>query len=132
MELKKALARRIVQEFNGEPAAKAANQSWAKQFQKDEVPEDIETVVLKISDVTQQDDPSIFHVNPVIRIDRMLHKVGLSESISDGQRKMRQRAVKINGEVHVEATVRKELPVEFVVRVGRKLKRVRIEDDLAR
>jgi tyrosyl-tRNA synthetase len=132
MELKKALARRIVQDFHGEQAAKAADENWAKQFQKDEVPEDLERVVLKISDVTQQDDPSIFHKNPVIRIDRMLYKIGLSESVGDGRRKMTQRAVRINGEVHVEAAIRRELPVEFVVRVGRKLKQVRIEDDSAR
>jgi tyrosyl-tRNA synthetase len=42
MELKKALARRIVQDFHGEQAAKAADEGWAKQFQKDEVPEDVE------------------------------------------------------------------------------------------
>src|SRR5437588_4167188 len=44
MELKKALARRIVQDFHGEQAAKAADENWAKQFQKDEVPENVETV----------------------------------------------------------------------------------------
>jgi tyrosyl-tRNA synthetase len=129
MELKKALARRIVQDFHGEQAVSEADENWAKQFQKDEVPENVETVDLRLSDVTQQDDPSAFRQNPVIRIDLMLYKAGLSESISDGQRKMMQRAVRINGEVHVERAIRKELPVELVVRVGRKLKRVRIEDD---
>jgi tyrosyl-tRNA synthetase len=129
MELKKALARRIVQDFHSEQAAKEADANWAKQFQKDEVPENVERVVLSISEVTQQDDPSVFLVNPVIRIDRMLHKAGLAESMSDARRKMTQRAVRINGEVQVEGAIRKELPVEFTVRVGKLLKRVRIEDD---
>ena len=44
MQLKKALARRIVQDFHGEQAAAAADENWAKQFQKDEVPENVETV----------------------------------------------------------------------------------------
>src|SRR5215470_13653338 len=38
MELKKALARRIVQDFHSPEAAKAADENWGKQFQKDEVP----------------------------------------------------------------------------------------------
>ena len=57
MELKKGLARRIVQDFHGESAAKAADEGWAKQFQKDEVPEDVETVVVKFSDVVWSSRP---------------------------------------------------------------------------
>lgn len=36
-------------QFHGEQAAKAADENWAKQFQKDEVPEDVETVEIDIS-----------------------------------------------------------------------------------
>src|SRR5690348_8390108 len=42
MEAKKELARRIVHDFHGEQAAKAADENWAKQFQKDEKPENLE------------------------------------------------------------------------------------------
>src|SRR5262249_18012948 len=45
MELKKALARRIVQDFHSAQAASEADANWAKQFQKDEVPENVERVV---------------------------------------------------------------------------------------
>src|SRR5260221_8613097 len=51
MQLKKALARRIVQDFHGEQAAKAADENWAKQFQKDEVPADIEVSRIPYSQV---------------------------------------------------------------------------------
>src|SRR5215472_3274184 len=44
MEAKKALARRIVQDFHSEAAAREADANWAKQFQKDEVPENLLTV----------------------------------------------------------------------------------------
>src|SRR5260221_7233060 len=54
MELKKALARRIVQDFHGEQAAKAADENWAKQFQKDEVPEDAPSVEIKFVEVSFQ------------------------------------------------------------------------------
>jgi tyrosyl-tRNA synthetase len=131
MDAKKALARRIVQDFHSSEAATAAEENWSKQFQKDEVPADIETVVLPISGVTQQTDSSPIYEKPVIRIDRMLHGAGLAESVGDGRRKMTQRAVRIDGEVQVEAAIRRELPVEFVVRVGKKMKRVRIQDDVA-
>ncbi|MGE5323257.1 MAG: tyrosine--tRNA ligase [Actinomycetota bacterium] len=128
MEAKKQLAAQIVKDFHGDEAARQAAENWAKQFQKDEVPEDVERVILKISDVTQQDDASVFHKSPLIRIDRMLCKAGLAESVGDGRRKITQRAVKINGKVQVEAAIREELPVDWVVRVGKRLKQVSIEE----
>src|SRR5215468_3248014 len=51
MEVKKALARRIVQDFHSEQAAKEADANWAKQFQKDEVPENVEEVTIPLSQV---------------------------------------------------------------------------------
>ena len=48
MALKKTLARRIVQDFHGEDAANAADENWAKQFQKGEVPDNLETALLKL------------------------------------------------------------------------------------
>ena len=38
MQAKKALARRIVEDFHGAEAAKQADENWARQFQRDEVP----------------------------------------------------------------------------------------------
>ena len=51
MEAKKELARRTVQDFHGEQAAKQAGENWAKLFQKGETPEDIETVELPLERV---------------------------------------------------------------------------------
>ena len=42
MQAKKDLARRIVADFHSADAATKAAEDWAKQFQKDEVPEDAE------------------------------------------------------------------------------------------
>ena len=41
MEAKKDLARRIVTDFHSADAAAKAAEDWAKQFQKDEIPEDM-------------------------------------------------------------------------------------------
>jgi len=41
MESKKDLARRIVTDFHSAEAAAKAAEAWAKQFQKDELPEEL-------------------------------------------------------------------------------------------
>jgi tyrosyl-tRNA synthetase len=146
MQLKKTLARRIVQDFHGEQAAAAADENWAKQFQKDEVPANVERTVLWLTreqgkyelevidystvkpDLPPGDffGPSI----PFVRLDKVVHLVGLAESATDGQRKLKQGAVRVNGEVQTQLTVIvAKLPMEFVVRVGKKIKRVLIVGD---
>ncbi len=44
MDAKKDLARRIVTDFHSADAAAKAAEDWAKQFQKDEIPQDVEEV----------------------------------------------------------------------------------------
>jgi len=146
MELKKALARRIVQDFHGEQAAKDADANWAKQFQKDEVPENLETTLLNL--VRQQNKYELqvldYHgvkpdfpagdffgpTVPFVRLDKMLHLAGMADSVKDAQRKIQQGAVRINGEAQTALTVIVEkVPIEFVVRVGKKLKRVLVVGD---
>jgi tyrosyl-tRNA synthetase len=118
MELKKALARRIVQDFHGEQAAKAADENWAKQFQKDEVPGDIESQTIPIKDVTAEADG---HAS--IRIDKLVLLAGLADSATDAQRKRKQKAVKINDCVMEEHSFTPAAK-DFVLRVGRKIKRI--------
>jgi tyrosyl-tRNA synthetase len=55
MEAKKDLARRIVADFHSADAAKKAAEDWAKQFQKDEVPETVEQVPISERTVSPQD-----------------------------------------------------------------------------
>jgi tyrosyl-tRNA synthetase len=141
MELKKALARRIVQDFHGEQSAKTADENWAKQFQKDEVPEDVETVTIKraIVAVEHGDTGSAAPFNDadlekssnvvsfqVIRIDKVLREAGLAASGSEAQRKIKEGAVRI-GETLVQAVMyRFPIPVSMLTRVGRKMKRVKL------
>jgi tyrosyl-tRNA synthetase len=134
MELKKALARRIVQDFHGEQAAKQADENWAKQFQKDQVPEDVETVEVKFSTVAQKLSPADpedgVHKNPEIRIDKMLHQAGLADSVADGRRKVDQLAVKIDGEV-ARLAMCVIFGKKYSVRVGKRIKNVGIVNDLS-
>jgi tyrosyl-tRNA synthetase len=140
MELKKALARRIVRDFHGEQAAKVADENWAKQFQKDEVPENVETVEIKRATVSVDGDTgSAAPFNDadlekfsnvvsfqVIRIDKVLREAGLAASGSEAQRKIKEGAVRI-GETLVQAVMyRFPIPVAMLTRVGRKMKRVKL------
>jgi tyrosyl-tRNA synthetase len=109
MEAKKELARRIVTDFHSaEVAAKAAG-DWTKQFQKDEVPEDIEVVTVE---------------DHKMRLDKLLARVGLADSVSDAVRKVKQKAVKVNGEVVTEPATQLEMLKPITLQAGRKIKKV--------
>jgi tyrosyl-tRNA synthetase len=138
MQAKKDLARRIVADFHSSEAAAKAAEDWAKQFQKDEVPENVELFAVDDPEIISPADQSSMDaalsemrdVGFRIKVDKMLPKIGLAESVSDAVRKLRQRAVRID-----DATVNQPVVFikddlsgsrEHIVRVGRKLKRVRL------
>jgi tyrosyl-tRNA synthetase len=120
MQLKKALARRIVQDFHGEQAVVGADANWAKQFQKDEVPENIESQTIALKDVSAELDGQ---TEPRLRIDKLILLAGLADSSTDAQRKRKQKAVKINDQVIEEHAFNPDSR-EFVLKVGRKIKRI--------
>jgi tyrosyl-tRNA synthetase len=122
MQLKKDLARKIVTDFHSTQAARRAEEDWAKQFQRDETPEDIEHVKVSYDDVAAGGN----HADAV-RLDKLLARAGLASSVSDGLRKIKQNAVRIDNEVKSEPVFKVKLPAEFTVRVGRLLKKVTIQ-----
>jgi tyrosyl-tRNA synthetase len=130
MELKKALARRITQDFHGEQAAKAADEGWAKQFQKNEVPEDVETheIQLALYLMTPGVLSDLQRYGTIVRLNKIVADSGLAESTSDAARKIKQNAVRVNGKVLTESNARLEAEVfvrnEFTLQVGRKIKRI--------
>ena len=138
MELKKALARRIVQDFHSAEAARAADENWSKQFQKDEVPENVETVQVKVGNVSTEGTDvrnaielkggknlsNVVEGPYYIRVDKLLRESGLADSATDGIRKIKQNAVHINGLKVNFPVFSKLIPVEITVRVGRRIKNV--------
>jgi len=172
MQAKKDLARRIVADFHSAEAAVKAGEDWAKQFQNDEVPEDVVEMDLtltpeiakRIVDSATSDEPSDttaikfdkIHVSSsepdafsmgyfdvdvrsrrsdpdsrtlfaaAIRTDKLLVQAGLVRSATEGERKRKERAVRINGEVVSASQIAKFIPGELLVSVGRKLKKVKI------
>lgn len=120
MQYKKELAQRIASDFHGADAGKQAAEDWAKQFQKDEVPEDLPTVTIAFADVAASG-------NNGVRLDKLLAKSGLAESASDGARKVKAKAVRVDGEVKTEPILHVSVPVELTVRAGRLMKKVAIQ-----
>src|ERR1700756_4006139 len=112
MQAKKDLARRIVADFHGSDAAAKAGEDWAKQFQKDEVPQDVEEVSVKFEDILPipisevewsgevRERPVLGKSYQGVRMDRLLVKSGLAESTSDAGRKIKQGAVRVGNQVH--------------------------------
>lgn len=121
MDAKKDLARRIVTDFHSADAAQQAADDWAKQFQKDETPEHVERVKVAYTDVaaTGKDGQAV-------KLDKLLARCGLAESVSDASRKIKQKAVRVDGEVKTELVLPVQLPVELLVRVGRNIRKVAI------
>jgi tyrosyl-tRNA synthetase len=143
MQYKKELARRIVADAHGEAAASKAAEDWATQFQKREAPEEIETVSvdraalrtteLERNSVTPADayQPQALQASNnsalfLVKLDRLLAEVRLAESISDANRKIKQRSVQIDGKVIEKTKIIIPLPSSLTLRVGRQIRKVEI------
>src|SRR4051794_33805049 len=113
MQAKKDLAARIVKDFHSAEASEKAAEDWAKQFQKGGVPDEIEEVAIEDSETK-------------LRIDKLLARVGLAESVSDAVRKLKQGSVKVDGEILSDPTTVLDISSPKILQIGRKIKRVRI------
>jgi len=121
MAAKKELARRIVTDFHSAEAAAKAGEDWARQFQKDEVPESAEEIAVHINEVGGSIDESS---RAGIRLDRLLVKCGLAASVTDAARKLKQGSVRIENEVTKEPriVVAGPPPVKLTLRVGKQVR----------
>jgi tyrosyl-tRNA synthetase len=115
MQVKKDLARMIVSDFHSLQAAKEAAENWERIFQKGEVTENIEEVAIPLASVADN--------GSAIRVDKLLVAAGLSASRSEAQRKIKEKAVSIDGATISDFSFSVTPPAEHVVRLGRKLKR---------
>jgi tyrosyl-tRNA synthetase len=122
MTAKKGLATKIVADFHSEPAAKEAGENWEKIFQKKEVPADIPQVSVSYEDIAAKDGGG------AVKLDKLLARCGLAESVSDGLRKIKAKSVQIDGAVKTEPILHVKVPAEMTIRVGRLLRKVTILD----
>jgi tyrosyl-tRNA synthetase len=120
MKLKKELAQRIVTDFHGAEAGSRAAEDWARQFQRDEAPAELEEIKVALRDVAAPGSDG------AVKLDKLLARAGLADSVSDAARKIKAKAVRVDGEVKVEPVLHVKVPAAFTVRVGRLMKRVAI------
>jgi tyrosyl-tRNA synthetase len=148
MQAKKDLARRIVADFHSAEAAAKAGEDWAKQFQKDQVPEEIEKIEVRIGSIsvsnpddfkkpnwaaqeeiqkiiclpdekTVTEDPNF----QVARVEKLLLQLRLVSSAAEGSRKLKEGAVTVKGEqMRGRYFALVSIPTEALVRLGRKQK----------
>jgi tyrosyl-tRNA synthetase len=148
MALKKELARGIVADFHSAEAATKAAEDWAKQFQKDQVPE-LETEEVRLSEVRLANvipegtgaravrligsaealSSSLTDSFPYpLRVDKLLRHAGLAASNTEAAGKIKQGAVSIDGQDidPREVCVIARVGSVFVIRVGRRMKKVKL------
>jgi tyrosyl-tRNA synthetase len=116
MEVKIALGKLIVADFHSAQDAERAAEVFNAVVRRKEVPEEMPSVDLPADGV---------RVAAGIRVDKMLAKVGLAESVSEAGRKVKAGAVEINGE-KVRDLVLPDPPAELTVQVGKNWRRVRL------
>jgi tyrosyl-tRNA synthetase len=124
MALKKDLARTIVADFHSVEVATKAGEDWGNQFQKKEVPEDVESLSVAFSEVASEDRQGI-------RLDKLLALTGMAASVSEAARKIKkEKAVKVDGALAADVLLRRKSdaapPTTITIQLGRKLKRVTI------
>jgi len=127
MKLKQDLGKRIVADFHGFDAADHAAQDWSRMFQKDETPEDLPLVAVQFAEVAAPNAASTDGGVAQVKLDKLLVRTGLATSATDGVRKIKQNAVKLDGELKTDLVVEVKLGSEFTLRAGKKMVRVRVE-----
>ena len=56
-----------------------------------------------------------------VKLDKLLARTGLATSVTDGLRKVKQNAVKVDGELKTELVIAVKLGSEFTLRAGKKM-----------
>ncbi len=113
MDAKIALAKRIAADFHSAAEADHAAEVFQRVVRQKEVPEDMPVVAL----------PEGVTKDGAIRVDKLLAKVGLAESVTDAVRKIKAGAVEINGG-KVKDLALPDPPAELVIQVGKNWRRV--------
>ncbi len=113
MQAKAELARLIVTDFHSAADAARAEDEFNRVVRRKEVPADIQTAPL----------PEGVRTAAGLRIDKLLAKAGLADSVSDAVRKIKAGAVEIDGR-RMHDLVLTDPPAELIVQAGRNWRRI--------
>ena len=134
MQAKKKLASRIVADFHSPETADKAAEDWTKQFQKHEAPADVDEIRVRIADLGPMSlEGGVFQRITwaasdsngfVVKTEKLIRQAGLVASATEAARKIKEKAVSINGEVVQGVAIGISPDIPITVRVGRKIKRI--------
>ena len=142
MALKKELARSIVADFHSAEAAAKAEEDWARQFQRDQAPEEVVEIKIDITRIrsarvniadalpdsteggTAQNITSNLSDIEVVRADKLIREAGFAASTTEAGRKIKEKAVHINGHTIENPAIRVSPKEPLLIRVGKKMKKV--------
>lgn len=112
-DLKRRLAREIIQEYYSEESAIKAEEEFDSVFKHKQAPEDIEEITL--------------HISQPVWIVTLLSEAGLIKTNGEGRRLIRQGAVSLNGEKMTDENDEVTVRDGTVIKVGkRRFKKIRI------
>jgi tyrosyl-tRNA synthetase len=112
MQHKLALASRIVEDFHSSEDAQQAQADFNKEVRQGEVPDDIETVQ--------------FSPETAANVAKLVVILGLADSRTDAERKIKVGALEINGNKHTSLTVDLTPGVTYTLRLGKKWKKLQV------
>ncbi|HTB96113.1 MAG TPA: tyrosine--tRNA ligase [Terracidiphilus sp.] len=122
MDVKKRLARTITAGFHGEAAAQNAEENWARMFQQKGESEELDEVHIAYNDVAGPGD------GLQVKLPKLLVALGLAASGAEANRKITEKAVKVDGSTNANTVMTIDaLPARLVVRLGRRAKAAVIE-----
>jgi tyrosyl-tRNA synthetase len=113
MEAKIALGKQIVTDFHSAAEADRAAEVFNRVVRQKELPPDIPTFAL----------PEDVIKDGKIRIDKLLAKIGLAESVSDAVRKIKANAVEVNGEKVKDLAIPHSRG-ELIIQVGKSWRKI--------
>lgn len=115
MAAKKRLAREIVMMYHGAEAAREAEEGWARQFSRREVPEDMPDAAVATSDLNEDGTLWAF---------RLVQHAGLAQSGKEAKRLVQQGGVSLNGEKLTDPEADIAVQDGDILKVGRKYARI--------
>jgi tyrosyl-tRNA synthetase len=115
MQLKMELGRRMVADFHSAAEADGALEAFDREVRHGLEPADTATVDLPAAAVSEKG----------IRVAKLVALIGLADSATDAERKLKAGAIEINGEIHKDLLLA-GVSGTLVVRLGKKWKRVRV------
>jgi tyrosyl-tRNA synthetase len=120
------LAERIVADFHSAAEAKKAARDWITIFHDKGAPSDLPVISVRFPEVVAP-HASTTDGHVQVKLDKLLARTGLATSVTDGLRKVKQNAVRVNGELKTQSVITLKLATEFTLRAGKKMVKVNLE-----